>query len=38
VAKYYNIDYSTLKKADKIQEVTCGVFGIEKVFDDILAL
>lgn len=36
IAKYYNIDYSNLKPVDEHIDVTCGIFGIEKIFDAII--
>jgi len=36
LGKYYDIDYSTLEPDDESFDITCGVFGIEKVFDAII--
>ncbi len=35
LGKYYNIDYNSIKPSDKIIPVTCGLLGIEKIFDEI---
>ena len=34
LAKFYNIDYADMPAMDEAYDVTCGIFGIEKVFDD----
>ena len=36
LGRYFDIDYSTLKPDDDSFDITCGVFGIEKVFDAII--
>lgn len=36
MGKYFEIDFSTLKPDDSYVNVTCGVFGIERVFDTII--
>jgi activator of 2-hydroxyglutaryl-CoA dehydratase len=36
LGKYYDIDYSTLEPDKEHFDITCGVFGIEKVFDAII--
>lgn len=37
LAVYYKIDYNTLPAAEEPLDATCGIFGIEKVFDKIVA-
>jgi len=37
VGRYYDVDYSILKPVDEYIDVTCGVFGIERVFDAIIS-
>jgi activator of 2-hydroxyglutaryl-CoA dehydratase len=36
IGRYYKVDYSILEPVDEYVEVTCGVFGIERVFDAII--
>jgi len=36
LARYYSVDYETLDPADEAIPVTCGVFGMERVFDAII--
>jgi activator of 2-hydroxyglutaryl-CoA dehydratase len=34
LAKFYSIDYADMPAAREAYDVACGIFGIEKVFDD----
>jgi activator of 2-hydroxyglutaryl-CoA dehydratase len=36
LGRYYEIDYTTLPATHRRANVTCGVFGLEKVFDSII--
>ncbi len=35
LGKYYGIDFTTLKQADEWVNVTCGVFGMERVLEQV---
>jgi hypothetical protein len=37
LGRYFNIDFATLKPADRGLPVTCGVLGMERLFDSIAA-
>jgi len=36
LGRYYDLDYAVLEPADKAINVTCGVFGIERIFDAVI--
>jgi activator of 2-hydroxyglutaryl-CoA dehydratase len=36
LGRYYDLDYAILEPADRALNVTCGVFGIERIFDAVI--